>query len=140
MRMTEGEYKARQGTASAAPGESAKKRFQALGRKKPGEMNKTEQQYAEHLEARKASGEVLWFAFEAVTLKIAKDCRLTVDFFVMLSSGELQAHDVKGSKAIVQDDFKVKAKVAASMFPWPFFCAYPTPKKDGGGWNIEEIG
>ena len=43
----------------------------ALGRLKPGEMNRTEQAYAQHLELRKQAGEVAWFRFEAIKLRLA---------------------------------------------------------------------
>ncbi|GAB4059240.1 DUF1064 domain-containing protein [Uliginosibacterium sediminicola] len=119
--------------------QNSKQRLQALGRKAPGEMNKTEAAFAEHLEAQKLSGEILWYAFEAVTLKIAHDCRLTIDFFLMRADGRLEAWDVKGSFAIASDDFLVKAKVAARMFPWPFYMTAPKPKKAGGGWEVREF-
>jgi len=34
--------------------------MQALGRLKTGEMNKSEANYAKHLELRKQAGEILW--------------------------------------------------------------------------------
>src|SRR5689334_5203322 len=36
------------------------------GKRTPGEMNKSEAAYAEHLEDRKTLGEILWYAFEPV--------------------------------------------------------------------------
>ena len=85
--------------------------------------------------SRKAAGEIAWWAFEAVTLKLAHDTRLTVDFTLMLADGALQMHDVKGGKGIITDDAKAKMKVAARLFPWPFF--YVLPK--AGGWGIIEV-
>jgi hypothetical protein len=139
MRFTEDQYdKLIAGRASAAkPKAAGKAKLQALGRLKPGEMNKTEKRYAEHLEAEKQAGEILWYAFEAIKLKLADRTYLTVDFFVLRKDGSLEAHDCKGAKAIVTDDARVKMKVAASMFPWPFFFAYPVK---GGGWQVECTG
>ena len=111
----------------------------ALGRLKTGELNKTESAYAQTLEAQKASGEVLWYAFEGVKLKLANNTHLTIDFAVMNKDGVLEMIDVKGSKAIFMDDSKAKIKIAASMFPFIFKVAYPKAKRDGGGWLIEEI-
>ena len=108
----------------------------ALGRMKTGTMNRTEAAYAGHLEALKASGEVLWYAFEAMTLKLADGCRYTPDFAVMLPDGQLQMHEVKG---YWQDDAKAKIRVAASLFPMPFIAVYQQPKRDGGGWKFEEF-
>lgn len=117
-----------------------KKSFYALGRLKTGELNKTEQAYRELLSHRVSTGEVLWWKFEPMTLKLADNCRYCPDFFVMTADGELQAHEVKGSLHFIQDDAKVKIKVAASLFPFRFFLCAPKAKKDGGGWKIVEVG
>lgn len=109
------------------------------GRLPAGTMNNTEAAYAKTLEARKIAGEILWFAFEAITLKIASNqCRYTPDFAVMLADGSIEFHEVKGSMAIFQDDAKVKAKVASDTFPARFVVVTPRPKKDGGGWQYHE--
>lgn len=111
----------------------------AKGRHAPGVMNKTEAAYAITLEARRMAGEISWYKFEGITLKLAQDTRYTPDFFVMMPDGFLECHEVKGAKAIFQDDAKVKVKVAASMFPFAFMVVYPQPMKDGGGWKAEEL-
>lgn len=103
-------------------------------------MNKTEAEYAKILEARRACGKVLWYRFEGVTLKLADNTRYTPDFIVMLDSGELEAHEVKGSMNFIQDDAKVKIKVAADIFPFRFILVAPIAKKHGGGWETKEIG
>ena len=114
-------------------------RTQALGRLKVGERNRTEAAYEQHLELRRRVGEVAWYRFEGVKLRLADSTFLTVDFAVMLADGQIELHDVKGSKAMYQDDAKVKMKVAAEMYPFAFRVAYPKAKKDGGGWLIEEV-
>jgi hypothetical protein len=119
--------------------DAARRQFQALGRLKDGQMNKSESAYAALLEARKRIGEVLWYRFEGVKLMLAKNTSITVDFFVMLASGELQAHDVKGSRAIMTDDAWAKLKIAAEQYPFRFFACFPKKEKDGGGWDIQEI-
>ena len=116
-----------------------RKPLQALGRLKPGQMNRTEAAYDEYLDGLRHHGEILWYAFEAITLKLAHDCRLTVDFAVMAKDGALELHDVKGSPHVFSDDAKVKMKVAADKFPFAIKVAYPLPKKDGGGWNVVVI-
>jgi len=125
-------------TAPATPAKpNAKANLQALGRLKEGEMNATETRFHdEWIRPRYLAGEIVWWRFECITLKIAPDCRLTVDFFVMLNTGELQAIDVKGSKAVVQDDALVKLKCASEIFPWPVGMAMPKKKADGGGWEF----
>lgn len=116
---------------------AGQKKMQALGRLKQGQMNKTEARYAQRLELLRGSGAVLWWKFEAIKLKLASDCTITVDFAVLTCSGVLEMHDVKGAKGVFFDDAKVKMRVAAEMFPFIFKVAYPIPKSED--WNIEEI-
>lgn len=112
------------------------KRVFALGRLKSGQMNKTEAAYAQELEARKNAQELLWYVFEGVTLKLADGCRYTPDFAVLRADGVMEMHEVKG---YWQDDAKAKIKVAADKFPFKFIAVYKRPKKDGGGWKVEEF-
>lgn len=120
-------------------GNATKARTFALGRLKRGEMNATERDYGHELEQRKRAGEVSWYRFEGVKLRLADSTFLTVDYAVMRADGALEMHDVKGSRAIYMDDAKVKMKVAAEMYPFVFRVVYPRRKRDGGGWDIEEV-
>ena len=85
---------------------SSNKMF-ALGRLKTGERNKTEQAYENLLEAMRISGDVLWYKFEGMKLRLADNTFYTPDFAVMLSSGQIEMHEVKG---FWQDDARVKIK------------------------------
>ena len=114
-----------------------KEGLQALGRLKTGAMNKTEEAYSFYLEKLKNAGEIVWYKFEGVKLRLADNTFYTPDFAVMLANGELQAHEVKGARAIYQDDAKVKVKVAAEMYPIEFCVVFPIPKSRGGGWEID---
>lgn len=100
-----------------------------IGKLPKPEMNKWERRYADRLELLKAGGEVAWFRFEGITLKLAPDCRYTPDFLVMLASGELELHEVKG---FWRDDAKVKCRLAADLFPFPVLIVKPMK----GGWDI----
>lgn len=86
-----------------------------------GGMNKTEAAYAAHLELRKLAGEVAWYGFEAVKLRLADRTFYTPDFMVMLSDGLIEFHETKATwstgKAGFKDDARVKVKVAAKQFP-----------------------
>ena len=94
------------------------KRLYALGRLKKGQLNKTEQSYQDHLELLMRAGEILWYKFEGVTLRLADNrCHYTPDFAVMLSDNVLEMHEVKG---FWTDDARVKIKVAAEQFPFRF--------------------
>ncbi|NYT38888.1 DUF1064 domain-containing protein [Allopusillimonas soli] len=120
-------------------GAQATRRLQALGRLKSGEMNKTETAYSQLLQSRQHAGEILWYAFEGIKLRLADKTFLTVDFAVMDADGYLQMVDVKGAAHLFSDDAKVKMKVAAERFPFAFKIVYPRPKRDGGGWEEQII-
>lgn len=117
----------------AVPGRSA---LQALGRLKVGAMNKTEAAYAASLELRKTAGEVLWFKFEGLKLRLADNTFYTPDFAVMLADGSLEAHEVKGHW---QDDARAKIKIAADLYPFRFIAVQAEAKKRGGGWKVESF-
>ncbi|WP_341896486.1 hypothetical protein [Sphingobium sp. YR657] len=109
----------------------------ALGRLKTGERNKTEQRYEDQvLRVGIMTGAVLWYRFEGVKLRIADNTFLTVDYAVLPADGILTMIDVKGGQAVIQDDARVKMKVAAEAYPFRFQFAYP----DGGGWTHEDVG
>src|ERR1043166_90492 len=79
----------------AAPPDS-KKRMQALGRLKTSEMNKTEAQYFSHLQQQLFAGEILWFKFEGVKLRLADNTFYTCDFAVLAADSAMEMHEVKG--------------------------------------------
>ncbi|PTQ70367.1 uncharacterized protein DUF1064 [Pseudomonas sp. GV071] len=110
----------------------AKRRLQALGRLPAGEMNKTEQAYDLVLKMRQMAGEILWYRFEGVKLRLAKNTFYTADFFVMAASGVLEVHEVKG---FWTDDARVKTKVAAAEYPFRFLGV----TKSKSGWHFEEF-
>lgn len=57
-----------------------RKQIQALGRLKTGQMNKTESAYCQHLELRKRAGEIVWYRFEGIKLRLADNTFYTPDF------------------------------------------------------------
>lgn len=114
----------------------SKKGLFALGRLKTGERNKTEQAYENMLKDMMVSGNILWYKFECLKLRLADNTFYTPDFFVMTGEGQLEAHEVKG---FWQDDARVKIKIAADMYPFKFIAAKPKSKKNGGGWEIEVL-
>jgi len=108
----------------------------ALGRLKQGVMNKTEKSYTEWLDAQKRMGLILWYKFEGIKLRLADATFYSPDFAVLLNTGEIEIHEVKG---YWQDDAKVKIKVASELYPFRFYAVYALPKKQGGGWKWEEF-
>ena len=111
-------------------------KMQALGRLKDREMNKTERAYSQHLELLKASGDVLWWEFEAIRLRLADNTTYTPDFFVMASNGQLEVHEIKG---YAMDDSMVKLKVADEIFPFRFLLIRAEDKACTR-WKVKEIG
>jgi hypothetical protein len=108
----------------------------ALGRLKTGQMNKTEQAYADRLTLLRGAGEIQWFKFEGVKLRLADNTFYSPDFAVMLADGTMEMHEVKG---FWQEDARAKIKIAADLFPFRFIAVRVKPKKDGGGWETEEF-
>jgi len=109
----------------------------ATGTTRKPDMNKTEAEYAVMLNARQNSGEILWWRYEAVTLKLADNTRYTPDFLVMRADGSLEIHETKGG--FVREDGWVKLKIAAALFPFRFFLCQKQAKKAGGGWQIRMV-
>lgn len=113
---------------------------------KPGEMNKTEARYSAYLDLQKRAGLILWYAFEAIKIKLAPNTFFTPDFAVVDQDLFFQIHEVKGTtkrtlstgerveRAFTRDDALVKLKNAARLFPWRFFLVYETQR----GWAREE--
>lgn len=95
-------------------------------------MNKLERSYAEHLDAEMGHT-IVWWAYEAVKLKLADRTTYTPDFLVQRTSGALEVRETKG---FMRDDANVKIKVAAAQFPFPFFLI----RKVNGGWDSQEVG
>lgn len=109
-------------------------RFKIKARRRvPGEMNRTEAKYAERLATMKATGEIVDWSFETITLKLAKDTRYTPDFWVTMPDGLLEFHEVKG---FMRDDAWVKLKFAAERFPGFTFRLVRWVAKN---WEIKEI-
>lgn len=113
-----------------------RKSLQALGRLKTGMMNKTEEAYCQHLELRKRYGEIVWYRFEGIKLRLADNTFYTPDFAVMLANGQMEMHEVKGYWT---DDARVKTKVAADQYPFRVIGITKLPAKAGGGWKVEEF-
>jgi hypothetical protein len=109
---------------------------QALGQLPFGTMNKTEAAYNDFLTGLLRAGEVQWFKFEAVKLRLADNTFYTCDFCVLPRGGILEMHEVKG---FWQDAGRIKIKVAASLYPFKFVAVTAKKVKDGGGWKREEF-
>lgn len=105
----------------------------AYGQHKAGQMNGTETAYARILELQKANGTIKDWWFEAMTLKLATDCRYTPDFMVQMPDDSIEFHEIKGG--IWRDDSRVKIRVAAEKYPFRFH-GYTLKKKS---WHEEDF-
>ena len=82
-----------------------------------GKMNKTERAFADILEARRLTGEVLEWAFEPEKFRLADNTFYTPDFRVIFADEMVMFFEVKGHW---EDDARVKIKVCAEQHPYPF--------------------
>lgn len=84
--------------------------------------SKLEEDYAEHLDARRAAGEILKWWYEPFTLHFAgkagtqKAVKYRVDFLVMESNLELWIHETKG---FFRRGERERLKLAAAIYPFP---------------------
>tara|TARA_Y100000114_G_scaffold153717_1_gene174222 strand:+ start:1960 stop:2310 length:351 start_codon:yes stop_codon:yes gene_type:complete len=111
------------------------RRLQALGRLKVGAQNKTEAAYeAAVLRPALMSGDIAWYRFEGLKLRLADNTFYTPDYAVLRADGLMEVHEVKG---FWTDDARVKIKVAADQYPFRFIAVKARAKKNGGGWDRE---
>ena len=111
--------------------------FRALGRMPKGQgtsrMNKTEAEYAGMLDIEQRAGEILWYRFEAIKIRLADLTFYTPDFLVLPANLQLEIHEVKGG--FVMDDAKVKLKVAAEIVAMGVVLAQKVKK----AWHVEVL-
>lgn len=107
--------------------------MRALGRLPHGHQNKTEAAYEDRvLKPAMQSGDIAWYRFEGVKLRLADNTFYTPDFAVMRRNGEIEMHEVKG---FWTDDARVKTKVAASQYPFQFIAV----QRVKGEWKEERF-
>lgn len=107
--------------------------MRALGRLPKGTQNKTEAAYEDRvLKPAMLSGDVAWYRFEGVKLRLADKTFYEPDFFVMRRNGELEVIEVKG---FWTDDARVKIKVAAAQYPFQFIAV----QRVKGEWKEERF-
>ncbi len=127
-----------------------------IKRRVPRQMNRLESAWCEQIRLRQHAGEIAWWKFEGIALKLADDTRYTPDFMVQLPDGTLEAHEVKGRTKkparkvngvkvrpegtipYVEGDAKVKLSVFAEAFPFRCVVAFCGGMKDS--WSFKEVG
>jgi hypothetical protein len=109
-------------------------RMQQVGRQSRGKQNKTETAYEEEvLKPQLHLGEILWYRFEGIKLRLADKTFITIDFPVITSSGQLEFREVKGRWT---DDARAKTKVAAAQYPFRFLAIQRAGRH---GWRVEDL-
>lgn len=120
----------------------------AKGRLPKGKMNSGEAAYDAFLDLELRVGNILWHRFEAITVKLGPDLRLTPDQLVMYPDGHLEAHDVKGSRTrkkgrksgqqtyYAEEDAMVKMRALAGNFVIPIFIVF---REKNGIWQKVKI-
>ena len=101
--------------------------------RQPVRMNKTERNYAGHLEKLKIAGDILDWAHEPFNLRLADNTFYKPDFIVVTNERLIEIHEVKG---VWRDDALVKIKVAAENHPWFTFRAV---FHDRGSWKFRNF-
>lgn len=99
-------------------------------------MNGLEARYAGRLEAMKRAGQIVFWKFEAVALRLADRTTYNPDFYLMLPDGSVGFHETKG---FWRDDARAKIKMAAEQFPELFFVAVQWDGKRKE-WRFERFG
>lgn len=95
-------------------------------------MNKTESQYAWILEAQKRSGEIKWYGFEKIKLKISSlNCWYNIDFMVVDKDDVVKMIEIKGGH--IWDDSIVKFKAVCELYPFVKFIMIQYKNKE---WKI----
>lgn len=102
-------------------------------KREDGYASKLEARYAQHLELLLRAGELSWWAYEPLSLQIAKGARYRPDFIVIEASGAISARETKG---FMREAAQVRLRVAARAFPWLRFVLV---RSEGGAWVEEEI-
>jgi hypothetical protein len=100
-------------------------------KRKP-KMNGLESRYAAMLEEVRIAGGIEWWKFEGMTLKLADDVRYTPDCVVKVAGGGLEFVETKG---FMREAARVRLRVAASMFPFPFYLV----REKNGAWLVELV-
>ena len=105
----------------------------ARGRLLEGGMNKIEGDYANHLDLLKHAGDVLWWRYAPMRLRLADGSYYKPDFGVMMRDFLFEIHETKGHW---REAARVRIKVAAGLFPFKFIAI---TRAKGGGWEREEF-
>lgn len=96
-------------------------------RHEAGKMNGLERRYRDEiLQPQLERGEVVWYGFEKLKLRLANATFYTPDYWLILCNAKHVVDEVKGHW---EDDARVKIKLAAEQFPYLHFRAWTYDRK-----------
>lgn len=122
-------------------------RFAKYAKRAPGQRNKLEAAYEQHLELLKREGKIDGYFFEGIKLKLADNTNYTPDFLVFASDGVVELHDTKGTTTKmrasglkekvpwIEEDARLKLKIVAERFPFRTFAVFKTHN----GWEMQQF-
>lgn len=94
--------------------------------------SKLEEKFAELLDLRLHAGEIKYWWYAPMNLRLTKVTFYRPDFLVLTNDNELIIYETKG---FMRDDANVKIKVAANLYPFRFILV----QKIKGQWIETEI-
>lgn len=89
-----------------------------IGTKNLRGMNKSEAQFAQKLEFQKVAGDIVWWGFEPIRIRLANGTFYRPDFVTVDKNGRTAIYEVKG---YMREAARVRLKVAVEKLPYPFF-------------------
>jgi len=99
------------------------------------EGNKLEQRFALHLAGLEKRGEILWWQYEPIRLRIGKGALFTPDFGALRSDSSFVFFETKGS--FTREASRVRLKAARDRYPFFEFRVARLAK--GGGWEFSDV-
>jgi hypothetical protein len=108
--------------------------FLALGRLPQGTMNKTEQAYERDLRDAQTLGDILWYRFEGLKLRLSRQHVLHAR---LCGAGRRWRDRVPRGQGLLARRCRAKIKVAAEQYPFRFKAVRVRTRKEGGGWAVE---
>jgi hypothetical protein len=114
--------------------------------RKRGKKNKSEQAYEHYLALEKATGRVLDWWFEPMSLRLSEcdagqPLRYSPDFLVLAADGTVYLDDVKAPLRRGQkfDDPAAVIRIKAAADRYPLFLFRIVRPIRGGAWDVQEV-
>ncbi len=114
--------------------------------RKRGKKNKSEQAYEHYLALEKATGRVLDWWFEPMSLRLSEcdagqPLRYSPDFLVLAADGTVYLDDVKAPLRRGQkfDDPAAVIRIKAAADRYPLFLFRIVRPIAGGAWDVQEV-